>query len=106
MPVRQRSMQLPQLFVAVDRSYVVHLVGSASDQSREWSKFMDLIAVVDGELGAVARDTDQAGAQSRAGQQGFVCLSADDRVQGCVLAEPLSHAYTSLDDNKCSRSVA
>ncbi|KAI8913175.1 ESCO1/2 acetyl-transferase-domain-containing protein, partial [Entophlyctis helioformis] len=67
--------------------------------------FMDLIAVVDGELGAVARDTDQAGAQSRAGQQGFVCLSADDRVQGCVLAEPLSHAYTSLDDNKCSRDA-
>ncbi|KAI8926173.1 ESCO1/2 acetyl-transferase-domain-containing protein, partial [Entophlyctis helioformis] len=67
---------------------------------RAW-QFMDLIAVVDGELGAGW----MADMGECAMPQGFVCLSADDRVQGCVLAEPLSHAYTSLDDNKCSRDA-
>ncbi|OAJ45010.1 hypothetical protein BDEG_28180 [Batrachochytrium dendrobatidis JEL423] len=61
------------------------------------SKGMVQVSIVDKELGAIPSDIPKTGTG-----QGFVCLTPDGRVKGCVLAEPIHYAHESISDTTYS----
>ncbi|KAJ1334424.1 hypothetical protein BSLG_007579 [Batrachochytrium salamandrivorans] len=83
------NISLPQLFTASDRSFIVHL--HPRNNPKEWEK------VVNNELGATstATQTDRA-------EQGFVCLSSEGRVMGCILAASIVQAHATVGNGTFS----
>ncbi|XJO78439.1 hypothetical protein BDV3_002879 [Batrachochytrium dendrobatidis] len=89
------QVSLPSLFIGLDRSFIIHI--HSSEHPKEWCKFLNLVSIVDKELGAIPSDIPKTGTG-----QGFVCLTPDGRVKGCVLAEPIHYAHESISDTTYS----